>query len=217
MPHVMRIVHAALPGLARAGVALLVCHPAPAFSQGSFAFSNARVGEPIRVFDPVHGACILPLGDDWHADFLAGVPAKGLALAPVSPALDFYAGFGPGYLTGHIFYMPGTVGGDVAEVYVRAFRGPSFDAATARGIAGPFTVILVAPPGGPYELSLPPGSLDMCIPEPRTMALLMAGLAGLCIARCSIGCSTGGHGQARRAETHERLCGHFACEDGASS
>jgi hypothetical protein len=170
-------------------VMFLQCNWPPGFAQGLFDFVNyyyfagkPLIDEPISVLDPATGDCIRPFGDDWHAEVLAAVPAKGLGLTRLWPTLEFAPPFGPGYL-GHVFEVPGSQGGDIAEVYLRAFQGPDFDAAAVRGIAGPFTVPLVSAPGTPNEVFLPPGSLDMCIPEPSTMALVAVGIVALCFGR----------------------------------
>jgi hypothetical protein len=171
-------------------VLILVQSNAPGtLAQGLFVFDNyvydrgkPIIDEPIHVLDRATGACIRPFGDDWHAELLGSVPARGVSLTPLSPILEFAPPFGPGYL-GKVLEVPGTVSGDIAEVYIRAFQGPDFDTAGVRAVAGPFTVQLVMPPGTPNYVSLPPGSLDMCIPEPGTIALLAAGMAALGLAR----------------------------------
>src|SRR5258708_172634 len=84
------------------GIVLIITRHDPcAFAQGEFLFSNYRgagIGEPISVSDPVTGTCLRPLGDTWHADLVAGVPALDVGLSVVTPVLDFNAFFGPGYL-----------------------------------------------------------------------------------------------------------------------
>jgi hypothetical protein len=67
-----------------------------ALAQGLFFFVNYEYfggkplfDEPIHVLDPATGACIRPFGDDWHAELLAAVPARGVGLTPLSPILEF--------------------------------------------------------------------------------------------------------------------------------
>jgi hypothetical protein len=122
----------------------------------------------------------------------------------VSPALDFYEPYGPGFLIGRTIAVPGGHSGDIADVYVRVFQGPNYDSALTKARAGPFPVRLVEAPGAPDTLYLPPGSLDMCIPEPKTAALLGLGIITLWLA---IGQRMTATGRAEKHRLGSRVAG----------
>jgi hypothetical protein len=164
-------------------LAALMVASATAWAQGQIALDNLNIpggGVPIT-------------GDTTGATAQLWLVGTGGALTPLAPTTTFRTSpaAATAYVVPAVVTLDGIKGGTSETFVLRAFKGASWDSATAQGQSNPFTVTLGGdaldgnPPATPAKMA---GFQTFAIasvttPEPSTIALAALGAAAFFIRR----------------------------------
>src|SRR4051794_19662608 len=115
------------------GTLCLLAPMVDSFAQGEFIFNNHSAAvAPITILDATTGLCILPSGDNWHVDVLAGL--QGSAVATLEPlgTTTFHVGTGAGFVFGTTVTVPDSTDNELASVWLHIYSGPQWTTSSSR-------------------------------------------------------------------------------------